>query len=75
MLVLLVFLVSLIFRLVLTPLGFHVDIYSNAGWGQWIYTHGPLGFMKITFGSTLLLPNPLSQVYCMDLTTGFMYLF
>lgn len=41
---LLILLVSLAFRLLIAPTGFHIDIISNAGWGMWITAHGPLGF-------------------------------
>ncbi len=37
---------ALIFRLVISPLGFHVDILSLAGWGQWIFEHGTKGFYE-----------------------------
>lgn len=37
-------LASLIIRLILAPLGFHVDILSIAGWGEWIYKFGTDGF-------------------------------
>ncbi len=33
-------------RLWLAPKAFHDDIYSNAGWGTWIYQHGPKGFYE-----------------------------
>lgn len=36
--------VSLIFRLLLSNLGYHVDLISNAAWGQWIYENGTKGF-------------------------------
>jgi hypothetical protein len=32
---------SLIFRLWLTDKAWHVDMWSNAGWGEWIYQNGP----------------------------------
>lgn len=37
-------LIALIFRIILTPYGFHDDILSNAGWGEWIYYNGHKGF-------------------------------
>lgn len=46
MLVIFIFTIALIGRLILAPIGFHIDILSNAGWGQWIYLHGPLGFYE-----------------------------
>lgn len=46
MIIILVFVLALALRLFLAPLGFHIDILSNAGWGQWIYMHGPLGFYE-----------------------------
>lgn len=36
--------VSLALRLAVINSGFHVDILSNAGWGEWIYKNGPKGF-------------------------------
>lgn len=48
MVILIIFLTALVFRLLISPLGFHVDIFSNAGWGQWIYQNGTLGFYEAT---------------------------
>ena len=31
-------------RLWLTDKAWHVDMWSNAGWGEWIYDHGPAKF-------------------------------
>ncbi|MFC1649661.1 hypothetical protein ACFL2C_03060 [Patescibacteria group bacterium] len=42
----LVFLVAIMLRFGLSPQGFHVDIFSNAGWGEWIYQNGTLGFYE-----------------------------
>jgi len=42
----LIFIAALVLRLVLAPTGFHIDILSNAAWGNWIYLHGPLGFYE-----------------------------
>lgn len=42
--VLLIFLLALALRFFLTPKGVHVDLISIAGWGQWIFENGPLGF-------------------------------
>ncbi len=46
MVIVIILVLALILRFFLAPLGFHVDIFSNAGWGQWIYTHGPLSFYE-----------------------------
>lgn len=43
---LLFFIVALIFRLLLTPFGFHDDLIVHAGWGDWLYKHGPKGFYE-----------------------------
>lgn len=43
-LVILVF--ALIFRIILSFTGYHVDIYSNGGWGKWIHNNGYLGFYE-----------------------------
>ncbi len=45
-LILAIFLASLILRLVLSPLTFHVDIFSHAAWGGWIAKFGTLGFYQ-----------------------------
>ncbi len=36
--------ISLALRLAVINSGFHVDILSNAGWGEWIFKNGPKGF-------------------------------
>jgi len=36
----------LVFRLWLVDKAWHVDILSNAGWGEWIFDHGPGGFYE-----------------------------
>lgn len=41
-----ILLLGLIFRLLIFPLGRHDDIYSIAGWGQWIGQNGSLGFYE-----------------------------
>lgn len=33
-------------KLVISPWPIHVDILSNAAWGEWIYFHGPKGFYE-----------------------------
>jgi Gpi18-like mannosyltransferase len=45
--VLIVFLIALIWRLVISPLGFHDDLMVNTAWGEWIYKNGPLGFYQV----------------------------
>lgn len=40
----LLLLLAIIFRLVISPTAYHIDILSNAGWGQWLYTNGPRHF-------------------------------
>ena len=44
--ILLILLITLILRLFLSNLGFHVDILSIAGWGKWIYENGLKGFYE-----------------------------
>jgi Gpi18-like mannosyltransferase len=39
-------LISLVMRLYLTDKGWHVDMLSNAGWGEWIYTFGTAKFYE-----------------------------
>lgn len=41
---LVIFFLALVLRLVLSPLGFHLDILSQAYWGDWIFKNGPFGF-------------------------------
>lgn len=41
-----IILIAFILRLALAPFAFHVDIFSNAGWGEWIYLYGPRGFYE-----------------------------
>ncbi|MFA6250873.1 MAG: hypothetical protein WC686_05275 [Candidatus Shapirobacteria bacterium] len=36
--------VSLLFRLYLVPSAYHVDIFSQAGWGQWLSQNPPSNF-------------------------------
>lgn len=36
--------VSLVFRLGISGLGVHDDLYSNTAWSEWIYLHGANGF-------------------------------
>jgi hypothetical protein len=43
-LIVLVILFLGVFRLWLTDKAWHVDMWSNAGWGEWIYEHGPAKF-------------------------------
>lgn len=43
-LVIFTFLFALIFRLWLTDKGWHVDMWSNAAWGEWIFQHGTKNF-------------------------------
>jgi Gpi18-like mannosyltransferase len=33
-------------RLVIIPWAWHVDLYSNAMWGEWIWDHGPREFYR-----------------------------
>lgn len=39
-----IFSLAIALRFALSPTGFHVDIFSNAAWGEWIGENGPLGF-------------------------------
>jgi hypothetical protein len=43
---LLIFLFSFFFRLYLSTKTNHVDIYTNAAWGEWIGENGPKGFYE-----------------------------
>jgi hypothetical protein len=74
MILLIIIVFSLILRLYLLPLGFHVDILSNAGWGQWIYTHGPMGFYEnnIWIYSWPTQPPFVSLIYGFD---NWLYIF
>ncbi|QQG43526.1 MAG: hypothetical protein HYW45_00715 [Candidatus Daviesbacteria bacterium] len=40
----LIILLAFFVKVFLSNLVFHVDILSQAAWGQWIFDHGPLGF-------------------------------
>lgn len=42
----LVFGCALVFRLWLIPFAWHVDMFSNAAWGEWIFVHGTKGFYE-----------------------------
>lgn len=37
---------AFIFRVILSFTGYHVDIYSNGGWGKWIHVNGYQGFYE-----------------------------
>lgn len=39
-----VLLVALVFRLWISDKGWHVDLWSNAAWGEWVLEHGPARF-------------------------------
>lgn len=39
-----IFFAALVLRLIISPLGFHLDILSQGYWGEWIYHNGPFGF-------------------------------
>lgn len=41
-----IILVAIIARICLTPLAFHGDIITQAGWGKWIFDHGIRGFYE-----------------------------
>lgn len=43
---LLIILLALVFRFTISPLVLHVDLLSNAEWGQWIYENGTKGFFE-----------------------------
>lgn len=65
-----IFLVAaFIFRLYLTPLGFHDDIYSNTAWGQWIFQNGIKGFYEADgwINSSPTQPPLISLLYGFNL--------
>ncbi len=41
-----VVLIAIVGRIAMTPLGFHGDIITQAGWGKWIYENGMKGFYE-----------------------------
>ena len=45
----LVFAFAVLFRIWLSDKSWHVDMWSNAGWGEWIYEHGPKNFYTNQF--------------------------
>jgi hypothetical protein len=71
---LLILIISFAGRLLLSPLGFHVDILSNAEWGQWIYKNGFLGFYNNTIWiySWPTQPPLISLIYGFD---NWLYIF
>ncbi len=56
-------------KVLLTPLGFHVDLLSNAGWGTWIYFHGP----KTFYANTQWIYSWPNHPPLIDLVYGFEY--
>ncbi len=60
--------VSLFFRLWLTDKGWHVDMWSNAGWGEWIFEHTKAGFYqnKIWTYSWPTQPPLINSVYAFN---------
>lgn len=44
--IVLIFLLALVLRLGISHLGFHFDLISAAGWGEWIFKHGTKGFYE-----------------------------
>jgi hypothetical protein len=67
MVLILIITLSLIFRILLSPTAFHVDILSNASWGEWIFAHGPLTFYN---DSSFIFSSP-TQPPLMSLIYGF----
>lgn len=68
----LVLLAALIFRLILSPLTFHVDLFSFAGWGERLYKEGTIDFYQ---SKSWLYSEP-SQPPLVHLIYGFnFYLF
>jgi len=65
----LVFLSALALRFALSPVGFHVDIFSNAGWGEWIGVNGTLGF----YTNNIWVYSWPTQPPLVSLTYGFAY--
>lgn len=42
---------SVILRLILVNSGYHIDMFSNADWGKWIFTNGSKDFYQNFYGS------------------------
>lgn len=55
-------------RLAISHLGFHVDILSNAGWGEWIYQNGPMNFYanEVWIYSWPTQPPLMNLIYGLD---------
>src|SRR4051794_23632159 len=56
---------AFLLRILLLNYVYHVDILSNAGWGEWIYKNGPNGFYdnKIWFYSWPTQPPLVNFIY------------
>lgn len=67
--IILVLLTALIFRFILSPLTFHVDLFSFAGWGERLYKEGTIGFYQ---SKNWLYSEP-SQPPLVHLIYGFNY--
>jgi Gpi18-like mannosyltransferase len=59
---------ALVFRLYLSDKGWHVDLWSNAAWGEWIYTNGPVNFYKnsVWIYSWPTQPPLINTIYALD---------
>lgn len=44
--IILIFLIGFIFRVLISYLGFNIDLIIAAGWGDWVYKNGPKGFYE-----------------------------
>src|SRR3972149_713728 len=44
LLLILIFISAFLFRLWVADKGWHVDMWSNAAWGEWVYEHSPAKF-------------------------------
>lgn len=69
-LILLLLLAALIFRVILLPTGFHIDLIINSSWGEWIYLNGAKGFYQ-GYSSAYSSPTQfplISLIYTLNFT-------
>lgn len=64
-----VLIIGFAFRIFISPLGFHVDIFSIASWGEWIYKNGTEGF----FSNSIWTYSWPTQLPLANLTYQFTY--
>lgn len=67
--ILLLLIASFVFRLSIAALGYHVDIFSNAAWGEWIYRNGAATY----YTNTLWIYSWPTQPPLINLLYGFNY--